>query len=72
MVKSTANYKLNAHYISEYEKHKGLPAGLISRTVVETGDQGAWCQLERGELTLQQFVEKFNQECSQRVYTLLN
>ena len=45
----------------------GLPRGSISRTVVESGDRGAWNQLERGELTLSEFAEKFTKEVTQRV-----
>ncbi|XP_022343722.2 acyl-CoA dehydrogenase family member 10-like [Crassostrea virginica] len=50
----------------EYEKKLGLPRGSISRTVVESGDRGAWNQLERGELTLSEFAEKFTKEVTQR------
>ncbi|KAK3084795.1 hypothetical protein FSP39_019149 [Pinctada imbricata] len=53
-------------FFRRYEEYKGLPQGLISRTVVETGEEGAWCQLEKGVLSLQEFVKKFSQECSQR------
>ena len=45
----------------------GLPRGSISRTVVESGDCGAWNQLERGELTLSEFAEKFTKEVTQKV-----
>lgn len=50
----------------EYEKKLGLPKGSISRTVVESGDNGAWNQLERGEITLSEFAEKFSNEVSKR------
>ncbi|XP_052713124.1 acyl-CoA dehydrogenase family member 10-like isoform X2 [Crassostrea angulata] len=50
----------------EYEKKLDLPKGSISRTVVESGDNGAWNQLERGEITLLEFAEKFSNEVSKR------
>lgn len=55
------------YFDKEYEKKLGLPKGSISRTVVESGDNGAWNQLERGEITLSEFAEKFSNEVSKRV-----
>ncbi|XP_056005639.1 acyl-CoA dehydrogenase family member 10-like isoform X2 [Ostrea edulis] len=50
----------------EYERKLGLPKGSISRTVVESGDSGAWNRLERGELTLSEFADKFTEDVSAR------
>ncbi|OPL20156.1 hypothetical protein AM593_05366, partial [Mytilus galloprovincialis] len=51
----------------EFEKSKGLPAGLIGRMIVRNGDEGAWSKLETGELAFPQFMEAFNKECSKEV-----
>ncbi|CAC5387428.1 ACAD10 [Mytilus coruscus] len=51
----------------EFEKSKGLPAGLIGRMIVRNGDEGAWSKLETGELTFPQFMEAFNKECSKEM-----
>lgn len=39
--------------------------------MVESGDNGAWNQLERGEITISEFAEKFSNEVSERVKTFL-
>ncbi|XP_076106919.1 acyl-CoA dehydrogenase family member 10-like isoform X2 [Mytilus galloprovincialis] len=51
----------------EFEKSKGLPAGLIGRMIVRNGDEGAWSKLETGELAFPQFMEAFNKECSKEM-----
>jgi putative hydrolase of the HAD superfamily len=50
--------------IGRFERERGLPEGLVNRVVVETGQEGAWARLERGELTLPRFVAAFEAECS--------
>ena len=51
------------HAIARYERDHGLPAGGVNRVVVESGDQGAWSRLERGELTLEAFIPPFEGDC---------
>ncbi len=50
--------------IRRFEHERGLPEGLVNRLVVETGPEGAWARLERGELTLPRFFAGFEAECS--------
>ena len=51
------------HAIAAYERELGIPAGFVNRLVVETGPQGAWSRLERGELSRRAFEEAFEAEC---------
>ena len=53
--------------VAEFEQKKGLPPGVISKMIVGKGDKAAWVKLERGELSFQQFMEVFNEECSKEV-----
>jgi len=48
----------------EYERREGLPHRFISEIIVGSGDDGAWSQLERGELTLEAFATAFEAECA--------
>ncbi len=47
----------------EYERREGLPHRFISEIIVNSGDHGAWSQLERGEITLEEFATAFEAEC---------
>lgn len=47
---------------AEFEKLNGLPENFLNRTIVESGRDGAWARLERGELTLTEFFDAFDQE----------
>ena len=51
------------HAIARYEADHGLPAGAINRTVVATGEAGAWSRLERGELTVEAWCQPFERDC---------
>jgi putative hydrolase of the HAD superfamily len=51
------------HAIAAYERELGIPAGFVNRVVVETGAQGAWSRLERGELSRRAFEAAFEAEC---------
>ena len=51
------------HVIAEYERREGIAADAINRVVVETGPQGAWSRLERGELRLPEFHVAFEADC---------
>jgi putative hydrolase of the HAD superfamily len=50
------------HAIARYEREIGVPEGVINRIVVETGAQGAWSRLERGELAMLDFHRAFEAE----------
>ena len=48
------------HSIARFEAAHGLPAGVINRAIREGP---AWSRLERGELTVEAFVEPFEADC---------
>ncbi|HEU4431349.1 MAG TPA: HAD family phosphatase [Myxococcota bacterium] len=50
------------HAIARYEREIGIPAGVINRVVVDTGPEGAWSRLERGELSMLAFYREFEAE----------
>lgn len=54
------------HAIARYERELGIPEGHVNRTVVETGPEGAWSRLERGELSMEAFFRAFERECADR------
>jgi len=58
------------HAIADYEREVGLPAGFVNRVVVESGPDGAWSRLERGELTLAAFHLAFEADCAERGHAL--
>lgn len=45
-----------------FEKQHGLPLGSVVQTIKETGGDGAFAKLERGELTVGQFSKPFSEE----------
>jgi len=58
------------HAIARFERDKGLPDGFINRVVVDTGEAGAWSQLERGLLDVESFYEPFERDCANAGQTL--
>src|SRR5262245_33955035 len=58
------------HAIAQFERDRGLPAGVINRVVMTTGPSGAWSRLERGELTLDAFYPAFEADCAAAGHTL--
>jgi epoxide hydrolase-like predicted phosphatase len=52
------------HAIARYERDLGLPPGGVNRVVVDTGPEGAWSRLERGEIPLPVFLREFDAECA--------
>jgi len=52
------------HAIAAYERELGIAAGAVNRLVVATGPAGAWSRLERGELRLEAFYDRFEAECA--------
>lgn len=45
-----------------FEQERGLPPNFLNRIIVESGSDGAWTRLERGELTLEEFSVAFDRE----------
>ena len=50
------------HAIRRYERELGIPEGVVNRVVVDTGPQGAWSRLERGEVAMADFYRDFEAE----------
>ena len=48
--------------LAEFEGAHGLSKNFLNRLIVESGPQGAWARLERGELSLEAFYEAFDRE----------
>jgi putative hydrolase of the HAD superfamily len=51
------------HAIARYERERGLPVNCVNRVVADTGREGAWSRLERGELSLESFYSEFETDC---------
>jgi epoxide hydrolase-like predicted phosphatase len=51
------------HAIADYEHAQGIQSGFINRVVVDTGPEGAWSRLERGELSMTDFHRAFERDC---------
>ncbi len=49
--------------IARYEQDHGLAPRAIPRAIRAAGDAGAWSRLERGELSLESFLEPFEADC---------
>ena len=58
-------------HVLEFEERFRLPLGLILRSLEANGETGAWAKLERGEITEQEFLQPFSEECSRQVMLLL-
>jgi putative hydrolase of the HAD superfamily len=58
------------HAIAAYEREIGLPDGFVNRVVVDSGPEGAWSRLERGELSMEAFHPAFEADCEARGHTL--
>jgi putative hydrolase of the HAD superfamily len=52
------------HAIAAYERELGIAEGFVNRRVAESGAQGAWARLERGELEMERFFREFESECA--------
>jgi putative hydrolase of the HAD superfamily len=52
------------HAIARFERELGIPQGFVNRVVVESGPEGAWSRLERGELALEAFYDAFEADCA--------
>jgi putative hydrolase of the HAD superfamily len=51
------------HQIARYERELGLEPNALGHAIVAAGDTGAWSRLERGELTVDEFVAPFEADC---------
>jgi acyl-CoA dehydrogenase family member 10 len=51
--------------ITKFEAESGVPAGSIFSAAKKMGDGGAFPRLERGELTLEEFIPEFRKEISE-------
>ena len=51
--------------ITKFEAESGVPAGSIFSAAKKKGDGGAFPRLERGELTLEEFIPEFRKEISE-------
>jgi epoxide hydrolase-like predicted phosphatase len=51
------------HAIARFERDCGIPEGFINRVVIESGSGGAWAQLERGQLSIEEFSCAFEGDC---------
>ena len=51
------------HAIAIYERELGLPPNAINRVVSSTAPKGAWSRLERGEISMLEFFDGFEQDC---------
>lgn len=47
-----------------YERAQGLPHRFLSEVVLAGGSDNAWSRLERGELTIEEFIPTFEAECT--------
>lgn len=52
------------HAIAAYERRNDIPANAINRIVIDTGPEGAWSRLERGELEMDDFFVEFERDCA--------
>ena len=58
------------HAIAAYEREVGLPEGFVNRVVADSGAEGGWSRLERGELSMEAFYPVFEADCEARGHTL--
>lgn len=58
------------HVIAAYERELSIPEGFINRLVVDTGRDGAWSRMERGEVDMLTFERDFEAECAAGGHTI--
>jgi putative hydrolase of the HAD superfamily len=46
-----------------YEEQRGLPAGFLRRVNATNPDDNAWARIERSEITVDEFLRLFEDEC---------
>lgn len=52
------------HAIARFERGLQIEPGFINAVVVNTGREGAWARLERGELPMEAFFDAFEGDCA--------
>jgi putative hydrolase of the HAD superfamily len=52
------------HAIRDYEQELGLARNAINLVAANTAPHGAWSQLERGEIEMEEFYVAFESDCS--------
>jgi len=57
--------------VVDYERKAGLQHGTMKEAVIGQANS-SWEQLERGEISLLEFAQKFNDECSEIVSSLID
>ena len=50
--------------ILRFERERGLPEGTVGRVIVSGGPDGTWAQLERGEISLEQFYQALDADAA--------
>jgi putative hydrolase of the HAD superfamily len=50
--------------IADHERVHHLPVGFVNRVVIDSGADGAWARLERGEIGLGAFYAAFERDCA--------
>ncbi len=58
------------HAIAAYERDQGLPPNAINHVVASTAPHGAWSRLERGEISMLDFFDAFQQDCAKAGWTI--
>ena len=58
------------HAIAAYERDQGLPPNAINHVVASTAPDGAWSRLERGEISMLDFFDAFEQDCAKAGWTI--
>lgn len=56
-------YPSHHEVFASYERDAELRPGVLSHIVSERGELGAWAALERGELTVDEFIPLLEKEC---------
>jgi len=49
--------------VARYERMHDIPEHFVNRVVMDGAPHGAWSRLERGELAMDEFFERFEREC---------
>ena len=58
--------------VVEFEFHLNIPRHTITKTIINSGDNGAWSRLERGEMVLKDFAPHFSRDVSKEVISKLS
>jgi putative hydrolase of the HAD superfamily len=51
------------HAIADYERELGIPANFVNQVVATTAPTGGWARLERGEISMEEFYDAFEEDC---------